>query len=150
VSGFPSPRRPVHATALDAVPPLPSFEPYERIHLISLLLHHGRQMPCQHIDRLAHPYLALCQSPPWLVLWGGAHIALQQGQRRQCHMLSLSRIRGWHHGPLKQAQNSHRRGRHDRVISVTSAAGRLKSESHAHLLLSAVLGIRGPCGTLSS
>ena len=63
-------------------------------------------------------------------------------------MLSPSRIRGRRHGPLKHAQNSHRRGRHDRVINATSAASRLKSESHAHSLLSAVLDInRGPCGS---
>ena len=43
-------------------------------------------------------------------------------------MLSPSCIRGRCCGLLKQAQNSHRRGRHDRVISATSAAGRLKSE----------------------
>jgi hypothetical protein len=38
VPGLSCPRRPVHATALDAVPPLPSFEPCERIHTTSLRL----------------------------------------------------------------------------------------------------------------
>jgi hypothetical protein len=66
-------------------------------------------------------------------------------------MLSPSRIRGRRRGPLKQAQHSYRRGLHDWAISATSAAGRLKSESHAHSLLSAVVDInRGPAETVTS
>jgi hypothetical protein len=48
--GFPGYRRLVHVTALDAVSPLPFFNPCERLHPTSLRLNRARQLPRQHVD----------------------------------------------------------------------------------------------------
>jgi hypothetical protein len=56
VPGFPGSRRPVHATALDTGPLLPSTLVNKSIPT-STRLHQSRQMPHQHVDWLPHQYL---------------------------------------------------------------------------------------------